>query len=314
MAILSAVSLSSCSCAAERAQNSPSDTTAVEWMKELPDTLMLCRLSIPGTHDSGATQGGAALQTQDTGLPAQLQQGIRAFDIRLQKKDGRLGVFHSAAFQSIYWEDDVLPAFISFLQNHPSETLIVSLKKEGGDAQDYAALLSASLSDPANLPYFVAGFREDLNLGECRGKILFLHRDTAMDDYPGAACEGWADDATCLLSLRGNDGTQAHALLQDEYQYKSHREASEKLEACRNNLQEVASLPAESLMWGISFASATGLPSGTPKAFADRINAPLAECLEETGRHSCGIVFIDFVAQEGGSKLVSYLIDSNFRN
>lgn len=314
MAILSAVSLSSCSCAAERTRNIASKVTAAEWMKDLPDTLMLCRLSVPGTHDSGATRGGAALQTQDTGISDQLEQGIRSFDIRLQEKDGRLGVFHSAAFQSIYWEDDVLPAFISFLQSHPSETLIVSLKQEGGKAQDYASLLAASLSDPANLPYFVAGFRADLTLGECRGKVLFLHRDKAMDDYPGAACEGWADDATCLLTLRGNDGTQARALLQDEYQYKSHHEAPEKLEACLNNMREVAALPEGSLQWGISFASATGLPTGTPQAFADRINASLADCLEETGWNSCGIVFIDFVAQEGGSKLVTYLIDSNFRN
>ena len=60
------------------------------------------------------------LKTQATDIPAQLRQGIRAFDIRLEKKGNKLGVFHSHAFQDIYWEDDVLPAFIHFLQTYPS--------------------------------------------------------------------------------------------------------------------------------------------------------------------------------------------------
>lgn len=103
-----------------------------EWMKCLPDSLPLCKISIPGSHDSGTTKGGSMLQTQTVDIPRQLQKGIRAFDIRLEKKNDKLGIFHSYAFQDIYWEDDVLPAFIAFLQAHPSETLIVSLKREGG--------------------------------------------------------------------------------------------------------------------------------------------------------------------------------------
>ena len=174
-----------------------------DWMGALPDTFPMCKLSIPGTHDSGARLGGPALQTQNQNIPAQLNQGNRAFDIRLQAKDGRLGVFHSTAFQEIYWETDVLPAFLCFLQEHPTETLIVSLKREGGTAETYATLLAASLEDKANRACFVEDFRPDLTLGDCRGKILFLHRDVATPHYPGAACSGWADDATCRQRWTG---------------------------------------------------------------------------------------------------------------
>ncbi len=190
----------------------------VAWMKSLHDTLPVCKVSIPGTHDSGTVKGGPMLKTQSTNIPAQLQQGIRTFDIRLEKKNGKLGVFHSHAFQDIYWEDDVLPAFIGFLQAHPSEVLIVSLKKEGGESQDYASLLSVSLSIPAHQRYFVMDFRPELTVGDCRGKILFLHRDYVMDDYPGAACVGWKDNSTCLLTLRNRDGKEGCVLLEDEYQ------------------------------------------------------------------------------------------------
>lgn len=284
-----------------------------EWMKMLHDALPVCKISIPGSHDSGSTRGGRMLKTQSTDIPTQLQQGIRAFDIRLAKKDGKLGVFHSRAFQNIYWETDVLPAFIGFLQAHPSEMLIVSLKKEGGEQQDYASLLSASLSISVHQEYFVMDFSPGLTLKDCRGKILFLHRDHAMDSYPGAACVGWKDDATCLLTLRNKDGREGVALLEDEYQYESGKEAGRKLEACIRNLERVAAEPSCSHRWGITFVSATGLPLGTPKVFADRVNGPVVDYLARSGKRNSGIVFIDFVDSREGQRLVNTLILENLR-
>ena len=73
-----------------------------EWMRILHDTLPICKISIPGSHDSGSIKGGHMLKTQATDIPAQLRQGIRAFDIRLEKKGNKLGVFHSHVFQDIY--------------------------------------------------------------------------------------------------------------------------------------------------------------------------------------------------------------------
>ena len=296
-----------------RAQEESSVPERMDWMGALPDSLPLCKLSLPGTHDSGARYGGPALQTQEADLPAQLRQGIRAFDIRLQEKDGKLGVFHSTAFQQMYWETDVLPAFLRFLREHPTEVLVVSLKREGGQAEAFARLLAASLEKASNRAAFVEDFRPGLTLGDCRGKILFLHRDLCTDRYPGAACSGWADDATCVLTLLGKDGQEGFALLQDEYQYGSDREAVRKIEACIRNLEAVAAEPAGSRRWGISFVSATGLPEGTPLAFARRVNPVLADWMEQEGGARRGIVFVDFVGQLPGQRLVSLLIDGNFR-
>lgn len=289
-------------------------TLQSEWMKVLHDTLQVCKISIPGTHDSGTTKGGPMLKTQSSDIPSQLQQGIRAFDIRLQKKDNKLGIYHSHAFQDIYWEDDVLPAFLHFLQEHPTETLIVSLKKEGGELQDYASLLSASLSELAYQPYFVTDFSPELTLKDCRGKILFLHRDRAMEEYPGAACLGWKDNATCELTLRNKKGMDGLVLLQDEYQYESgsSKETKKKIDACIRNFENISSEPTSSRRWGISFVSATGLPLGTPLVFANQINKPIADYLKKAGKQSFGIVFIDFVNDQEGDDLVKCLISSNF--
>lgn len=283
------------------------------WMKCLHDTLLMCKISIPGTHDSGTTKGGDMLKTQSETIPVQLQLGIRAFDIRLEKKNNKLGIFHSYAFQDLYWEDDVLPAFISFLQAYPSETLIVSLKKEGGELQDYASLVSASLSNPVYQDYFVTDFHPELTLKDCRGKILFLHRDSAMINYPGAACVGWEDNKTCLLILCNKDGKEGRVLLQDEYQYESGKDAGKKITTIIRNIDVVSDQPASSRKWGISFVSATGLPLGTPKIFADQINQPVADYLEQEHKRNCGIVFIDFINDKGGKELVEYLIESNIK-
>lgn len=300
-------------CNGQKLTQQQTEPDKTEWMKLLPDTTLVCKMSIPGSHDSGTVKGGSGLITQTLDVAAQLEKGIRAFDIRLQKQDGKLGIFHWIAFQDIYWETDVLPAFLRFLQAHPSEMLVVSLKKEGGAIEDYAELLSASLRTPDYLPYFVADFRPDITLQECRGKILFLHRDHAMDDYPGAACSEWSDNSTCLMTLRSANGTIGTVLLQDEYQYESDREADKKIEACLRNFRRIAAEPATSHRWGISFVSATGLPEGTPIAFANRINEPMATQLAKEGTPNRGIVFIDFIDGEGGRKLVDYIIKCNIQ-
>ncbi len=304
--------LSACLPAASQSRANEYPTDLCEWMRRLPDSLHINRLSIPGTHDSGARYGGSALQTQTTDIATQLKLGIRAFDIRLKKKGHKLGIYHSTAFQHIYWEDNVLPTFIDFLKKHPSETLIVSLKKEGGGNDEYSSLLSQSLDNMDNRKYFIDHFHANLTLKECRGKILFLHRDHAADNYPGAACQGWQDDATCLLDLLDKDGEKASAWLQDEYQYASEKEAGEKIKACIHYLEKMRLLPDGSSQWGISFASATGLPSGTPQAFANKVNPALTDYLRKNNIGHTGILFIDFIEQTHGQKLVSCLINANF--
>ena len=101
-------------------------------------------------------------------------------------------------------------------------------------------------------------------------------------------------------------------MLEDEYQYESGKDAGKKIDACIRNFDRVSAEPFPSRRWGISFVSATGLPLGTPKVFAKKVNEPVAGYLKKSGSRNCGIVFIDFVNLQGGRRLVEYLIDSNF--
>lgn len=294
----------------------PADTPLADktnWMRLLADTIAAYDVVLPGTHDSGAQHGGALLQTQDLDIPTQLEAGVRAFDIRLREHKGQLGLYHSHAFQHVYWESDVLSALVNFLKRNPSEFLVVSLKCEGGEAADYRRLLSQSLSQETYSPYFLTNWTVHLTLAECRGRILFLHRDEVMEHYPGVRCEGWADNATSLLTLRTAQGNTTQVLLQDEYQYKSAAEAPKKLEAILSSLRQMHR-PDKSATYrsGISFISATAYPYATPKQFAKRLNAAVAERIAAEHLTPRGILFIDFIGLPGGKQLVEQLIRSNF--
>ncbi len=286
---------------------------ADEWMKSLNDTLPVSSISMPGTHDSGAIRGGKALRTQSTTIVQQLEAGIRAFDIRLKNRKGKLGVYHSIVFQHTYWEEDVLPAMIAFLQKHPSEMLVVSLKCEGGNISKYTSLLYTSLQRTDYSPYIVSSFDKELSLGECRGKILFLHRDDAGENYKGVRCEGWKDNSSCVMTLRDANGNIVKTWLQDKYQYSSGNaiEIEKKKQAIIHYFKKMSQQNITLFQWGISFISATGLPKGTPLVFADRLNGTIADYLTNNNQRHCGIVFIDFVADADGQRLVDTIIRSN---
>lgn len=289
----------------------PSIAMANEWMKKIDGSTRMCKLSIPATHDSGAMTGGGLLQTQDITLAEQLQEGVRGFDIRLKVDDNKLRVYHGTARQNITWEDDVLPLYLDFLKTHSSEMLIVSVKCEGGSKDEYKKLLARSLSDPENEKYFVNEFKADLTLDECRGKILFIHRDEVMEGYPGAYSYGWQDNVTCDMTLRGCNGQEAVVSLQDEYQHKYAGNAPYKMATTLKNMTAAMYEKEKSNKWFISFASATAFPGDGPKAFADKVNPGLAH--EIQGLRGCfGIVLIDFAGSSDGKELIRRLIESNY--
>lgn len=82
------------------------------WMSALPDTLKVCRVSIPGTHDSGTAgvrfpmRHYARTQTMD--LSRQWDAGIRFFDLRPKLEDGTLSIYHGPADCHLGFEEALL--------------------------------------------------------------------------------------------------------------------------------------------------------------------------------------------------------------
>jgi 1-phosphatidylinositol phosphodiesterase len=143
------------------------------WMSWLSSNASLSELSIPGTHDSGASRaGGNIVLTQSMSLPEQLKSGIRAWDIRLgQDADGRLKIYHGIIQQGQDFETDVLAVASGFLDAYPSETILMRVKHDNGPDTGFDTLVKAGLD---KFPRVYTGTSDNPVLGDIRGKIVVL--------------------------------------------------------------------------------------------------------------------------------------------
>ena len=105
------------------------------WMAGLPDSLKACRVSIPGTHDSGTygvkfpMRHYARTQTMD--LSRQWDAGIRFFDLRPRLVNGTLRIYHGPADCHLGFREALL-IIKRKLEEHPSEFCVVMTNSAGG--------------------------------------------------------------------------------------------------------------------------------------------------------------------------------------
>src|SRR3569832_125024 len=148
-----------------------------DWMAKLPDASSLAAQTIPGTHDSGAMHEPAMgiAKTQTLTFAEQLTAGIRYFDVRCRNFDDQFLIYHGSIDQDQTF-DDVLAAMYAFLDAHPDEVLIVSVKEElaaqGGTLTFEQLFQQYVAHDPDRW------FLENRipTLGEARGKLVLLRR------------------------------------------------------------------------------------------------------------------------------------------
>ncbi|MET9883714.1 phosphatidylinositol-specific phospholipase C [Streptomyces sp. NPDC006430] len=151
------------------------------WMSRLSDSTWLNHLTIPGTHDSWCTDpnnGTIWAQTQNWGVPEQLERGIRFLDIRcngLQGAPNEFGIYHGSWYQKHRFQD-VLNACRNFFRQYPKETVIMRVKNEGEGGQ---ALDAVEFKRRFNYYLDNMGYRSMLwtapswpKLGQVRGKVV----------------------------------------------------------------------------------------------------------------------------------------------
>lgn len=174
------------------------DTESANWMKNLDDNLLLSEVNMPGTHDTGAMKmrGEDGIATQDSVVQCQqlypdeqLNMGIRAFDIRCDStdddgSDGSPDIVHGDSLFQCQNRDgssmrlsDIMDTAKTFLANHPTECLIMSIKADvwlgAGDDGNVARAVASYVQDK-NYPLW----RENRipTVGEARGKVILLRR------------------------------------------------------------------------------------------------------------------------------------------
>ncbi|KAK6433683.1 hypothetical protein LTR95_010136 [Oleoguttula sp. CCFEE 5521] len=301
------------------------------WMSTYPDSTLLTHLNIPGTHDSATWNYSQATQdalkpivalVSDPSYPPDwfrcqsrsfidmLDNGIRAFDLRLQSETATVG--------------DVLIAFYSWLDSHPSEVLFLSFQYEGSTSR-YSAndagvqtLLYSELTSAAAKRYI----KQDHTLGtlgDARGKIVLLRRfDLTLlpasytAGMPGLhfSPSAWTDNGPDI-TLVYDTTTKGTAYIEDYYSPNTAVNSTAelniryKINATVSHLEYAASgSHPDDLFW--TFASSTNiahLPPITPKiqALGDGaatpdggVNQQLVPFLKTMQGKRLGIVMFDF--------------------
>ena len=254
-----------------------------EWMKDLPDTTLVKSIDLPGSHDTMALYSVADLagQCQTLSLRDQLNLGVRFLDIRLKEDHNSLKAVHGFIDQKASFKD-IKQTVTTFLEKHPSEFVIMSVKEEadpsGSDISFEQALIneigdnSIFLKDLRLIPSFI---------NEVRGKVVILSR--YKDSSIGIpAYEGWEDSKSFTLP----NGIY----VQDTYQITSKEQKQEEIIKCFNEL--VYTLK-------INFLSAyrtNGFPPSQAMTAAKDINPWINKEIDKYSDR--GIVLYDFISEE----------------
>ena len=264
----------------------------VSWMINLPDNAKIQSLSIPGTHDSGALHSifDVSGKCQDLSIEEQLNVGVRFFDLRLQNVNDKMQIVHDFVDQRLDFFN-VMQDMNDFLNKHPSEFLIVSIKKDADDknaTKEFEQLLLEELIyfENANLTTTLPK-----NVGEARGKMFFIAR------YPSStigisAHSGWLDSTTFEL---GDLYVQDNYCINDVETKKA--DVIDTLSFSKSNSEKLV----------LNFSSCY-LDSGFPPIYAlgtaKNINAWLTEYLQSFNGQT-GIIVADYITAELSKSIYS---------
>ncbi|MGR3933877.1 phosphatidylinositol-specific phospholipase C [Streptomyces sp. BRA346] len=256
---------------------------AQDWLSGIADATPVQRLTLPGTHDSGARYGGPWTECQNTTIADQLNSGIRFLDIRCRAFDNAFPIHHGAFYQHLNF-DDVLGACRAFLTAHPSETVLMRVKQEYSEesAAEFRRIFDLYLDGKG----WRSLFRLDTTLptlGQARGRVVLLADSANM---PGVR---YADPQ--LFDI------------QDDYK----AEPFGKYPKIEGQFRKAATQPGKLYMNYVSTAAL--LP---PRSNADRLNPQVKTLLEGGGSQGwtgLGIVPMDFPNTTPG--LVDALVRHN---
>ena len=294
------------------------------WMGSLPDNTFVSQLSIPGTHDAGTghgvnnvyviVSGSKYAVTQEKTLTEQWNSGIRAFDLRPAIDGSRLRIYHGIVSTNLYF-DNALSTLCGLLDEHPTETCIVIIRHES-EADDNSSSWGAKMkellgSDPAKS--HAVNFKPDAKLGEVRGKLLILSRDTYDTNPVGGYITGWGFSAD-FNNQRGGRitgiGTQGPLYVQDFYDVSASGAPATKTASIQRMLQFSCTENTNPDLWVINqtsgyskTADVFGNTVSTSDGYRDNAATQNPVVINYLSNHtgSTGIVLMDYAAEDASN-------------
>ncbi|KAL6229338.1 hypothetical protein BDW75DRAFT_103653 [Aspergillus navahoensis] len=312
------------------------------WMRELKDDALLSSLSIPGTHNSPTCHvAPPSVRCQAVSPREQLNNGVRFFDIRVQPKypndkaKDELVLVHSTFPISLTGDKyfrDLEREVIDFLEHNPSETLIISLKREGPGThtdEQLSRIIRDHYARPGSKWYTDPKIP---TLGEARGKIVLVRRFNILEELKdihdgrgwGINATGWADNcanATC---------PSGQIIIQDFYEVIETQNINKKIQYVADHCKHASEtcypfgiLPGPKATMAhpfyINFLSASNFfKLGTwPEKIAEKVNPATVDYLcrkhgEKDGADwSTGILVTDWVGLDGDWDLARAIVGFN---
>jgi len=296
-------------------------TARSDWMAGIPDTTPIHDIVIPGTHDSATFNraDGNYDKCQDKTIYEQLTMGIRFLDIRLRwfintsapagapaSQLGNFTVYHSSNWQYVYFDEDSwispsdsgmknfpLQDCLRFLEENPSETIIMQVKKEywkndaekHGFAQAFKDMVARH--DPNGTKFYVGTTVPTME--QAKGRIVIVNRDGALG-YGYAQGSGYGIRWTWPDDKRGVD-SPGYLYVEDNY---ADTTSAAKEANIKRALDKAVSRPVADTTWVVTFVScAPG--NASPYSWASSMNPYVAGYVKDEGTGSkFGTVVMDF--------------------
>ncbi|RMD40815.1 hypothetical protein DV735_g4300, partial [Chaetothyriales sp. CBS 134920] len=315
-----------------------------KWQAKIANDTPLGALSIPGTHNSPTCYAAPpSVRCQAVSPVEQLNKGTRFFDIRLQLPEpfdinsDRLLMVHSVFPISLLapkYFRDLYNEILKFLRENPTETLILSLKREGtgtGTDEQLSLILKKYYTNPREW------FTEPRlpTLGEVRGRIVLFRRFNLAPSLKGEwGGKGWGIDATGWADNTPNATcTGGDVCIQDYYEVMSPASISKKIEYSEAQLERSGSCCFDAAHHGargtkfplyVNFLSASNFWNvGTwPEKIAAQVNPAVLKFLVrqhmvkpdggvKEGDWSTGIVVTDWVGVHDNWDLFRAIVGTN---
>lgn len=293
-------------------QAKPSD-----WMGQAIDpNTSLADITIPGTHDSGAMVNGTPLpntaNAQTMTPRQQLDSGVRFLDLRFKAdENGNLHVYHGPIKQPQSGAE-ALRDVHDFLQEHPGETVVVSIKNEGATGgQKDAKFQDAVEGLMKQTPNLFSSTSSVPKLGDVQGQAVLVRRYAAPQDSLAGATKGI--DATGWPDNTAGPVAGGQLQVSDHYEKFDSKniipDEQEKWSDVQIGMDNA--LRSNSPALSITFASATDTswPGIRPNAitkFSDHVNPQLVS-YASGHRGGAGVVAVD----RADPALIRSLIDMN---
>ncbi|HEV8239128.1 MAG TPA: phosphatidylinositol-specific phospholipase C [Thermoanaerobaculia bacterium] len=277
----------------------PTDLT--NWMGAVPGSKKLSELSIPGTHDSGAKDPQAdldltknRLRTQTRSIAEQLTDGIRFLDIRVGYTNGAFALYHEDVSLGLTFQS-VLTTCSNFLTAQPTETIIMSVKKEDdapSSGNPAGKSFQARFSDYATAAGIFYLQNAIPQLHQVRGKIVLFRRFELTANTAAAvgidAYNGFPNNRTRTIA------GPPELRIQDYYDQTGVGSRAKKWNKIRKLLVEASAAGNADVLF-VNFGSGAGvIENDFPDRVAADINPQLTTYFNDHTSGRFGIVITDF--------------------